>query len=383
MFDDGGDLFTGASLTGPLRGGVSGSTPLVAKLSDINCSAYLGSRYWVYSSGCLGRGFVFAHDLVGGEIRFGSERTGFDDGIGNFGGEEANGAQGVIIARDHVIDFVGIAIGIDHGDDGDAQFAGFFDGDGFLIGIDDEQQIRQTVHVFDAGEILLQMFAFAFEAADFLLGAAFVGVFGRHGVEFFETLDGLLHGGDVGKQSAEPALVHIELVAAAGFFRDGFLRLALGAHEKNRFALRGHFADVAHGVFEELESLLEIDNIDPVTFAEDVFFHLWIPALGLVPEVNAGFEQFFHRNRWQYASCLVACQERLRGPKRYLRSKLTQHGYALQGEKAMQRGVKSKAERALAVRPTRSTKTSVWRTGSVYARPFDRTSFAHVREHRA
>ncbi len=288
----------------------------------------------MYSSGVSAGGFVFAHDLVGGEVRFGSERTGFDNGIGNFGGEEADGAQGVIIAWDHVIDFVGIAIGIDHGDDRDAQLASFLDGDGFFIGIDDEQQIGQAVHVFDAREVLLQMFAFAFEAADFFFGAAFVGVFRRHGVEFLETLDGLLDGGDVGEQSAEPALVHIELVATAGFFRDGFLRLALGAHEENGLALRGHFTDVAHGVFEELESLLEIDNIDPVTFAEDVFFHLWIPALGLVPEVNAGFEQFFHRNRWQYASCLVeACQEQIARPKAVFAPKLTQHGYALQGEK--------------------------------------------------
>ena len=47
-------------------------------------------------------------------------------------------------------------------------------------------------------------------------------------------------------------------------------------------------------VFEQLQRLLQIDDVDPVTFAKDVFFHLWIPALGLVPEVNACFEQFLH-----------------------------------------------------------------------------------------
>ena len=59
-------------------------------------------------------------------------------------------------------------------------------------------------------------------------------------------------------------------------------------------AYRRHFADETCGVFEHLQSLLQIDNIDSVTFAEDIFFHLRIPALGLVPEVNAGFEQFLH-----------------------------------------------------------------------------------------
>src|SRR5581483_5199557 len=67
---------------------------------------------------------------------------------------------------------------------------------------------------------------------------------------------------------------------------------------------------------------LQVDNVDPVTFAKDVFLHLWIPALGLVPEVNAGFEQFLHRNRRQNASL---CCEWFRpvaigahGPKRNL-----------------------------------------------------------------
>jgi len=49
------------------------------------------------------------------------------------------------------------------------------------------------------------------------------------------------------------------------------------------------------GVLEHLQGLLKIDYVNTVTFAEDVFLHLRIPALGLVPEVNAGFEQFLHR----------------------------------------------------------------------------------------
>ena len=55
VFDDGGDFFGELPLAGPLRGGVSVSIPLVAKLSYISCSAYLGSRYCVYSSGVSGR----------------------------------------------------------------------------------------------------------------------------------------------------------------------------------------------------------------------------------------------------------------------------------------------------------------------------------------
>src|SRR5258708_14763569 len=51
---------------------------------------------------------------------------------------------------------------------------------------------------------------------------------------------------------------------------------------------------------------MQVDDVDSVTFAKDVFLHLWIPALGLVREVNAGFEQFFHANGRQTSSSVVS-----------------------------------------------------------------------------
>ena len=67
----------------------------------------------------------------------------FDHRVGDLGGKEADGAQGVIVAGDHVVDHGRIAIGVDHGDDRDAQLAGFLDGDGFVVRIDDEQGVGQ------------------------------------------------------------------------------------------------------------------------------------------------------------------------------------------------------------------------------------------------
>ena len=40
--------------------------------------------------------------------------------------------------------------------------------------------------------------------------------------------------------------------------------------------------------------LLQVDDVDAVALAEDVVLHLRVPALGLVPEVDAGFEQLLH-----------------------------------------------------------------------------------------
>ena len=146
------------------------------------------------------------------------------------------------------------------------------------------------------GQVLVQVLALAFQADDFLLGPPGVAALHRrHGFQFLQALDGFLHGGHVGEQAAQPALVHIVHGAAGGLFGDGFLRLPLGAHEEHVFPLRGHLAHEAGGVLEHLQGLLKVDDVDSVAFAEDVFFHLRIPALGLVPEVNACFEQFLHR----------------------------------------------------------------------------------------
>ena len=103
----------------------------------------------------------------------------FDHGVGDLAGEQADGAQRVVVARNHVIHFVRIAIGVDDGDHRNAQLAGFLHGDRFLVRIDHEQHVRQAVHVLDAGQVLVQVLALALQADDFLLGAAVPAAFGR------------------------------------------------------------------------------------------------------------------------------------------------------------------------------------------------------------
>jgi hypothetical protein len=48
------------------------------------------------------------------------------------------------------------------------------------------------------------------------------------------------------------------------------------------------------GVPELLERLLEVDDVDAITLAEDVLRHLRVPALGLVAEVDPGLEELLH-----------------------------------------------------------------------------------------
>src|SRR5262249_35199626 len=92
-----------------------------------------------------------------------------------------------------------------------------------------------------------------------------------------------------------PALVHVEHPAAPRLFQDRLLGLLLGADEEHRAPAGGQVTYEGVRFPELLQGFLEVDDVDAVAFAEDVLLHLRVPALGLVPEMDTGFEQFLHR----------------------------------------------------------------------------------------
>ena len=97
------------------------------------------------------------------------------------------------------------------------------------------------------------------------------------------------------------------------------MRLALGADKHNRLALRGHVLHVLARVFEHLERFLQVDNVNSVAFSENEFLHFGIPALRLVPEVDARFEQFLHGDIRQLTSFLwFAFPGSVLHPKNYI-----------------------------------------------------------------
>ena len=51
--------------------------------------------------------------------------------------------------------------------------------------------------------------------------------------------------------------------------------------------------------WNSFDGLAEVEDVDAVALAEDVRLHLGIPALRLVAEVHAGFQQILHRDRGQ------------------------------------------------------------------------------------
>src|SRR5262249_33802893 len=93
-----------------------------------------------------------------------------DDGLRDRSTEEADGANGVVVPRDLVVDQIGVAVGVDHGDHGDAELVGLLDRDLLLLRVDHEKRVGQLAQPLDAAERGQELLALAAKALDLLLG---------------------------------------------------------------------------------------------------------------------------------------------------------------------------------------------------------------------
>ncbi len=111
-------------------------------------------------------------------------------------------------------------------------------------------------------------------------------------------------------------MIDVEHPAAVRFLGNGFLRLALGSQEKNRFAIAALLAHKARGLAKQLQCFLQINDVDSIAFAENIFLHLRIPAACLVAEMNSSLQQFLHR----YFNCQSSSSgdRCLRAPDRFV-----------------------------------------------------------------
>src|SRR5690606_13295168 len=221
--------------------------------------------------------------------------TTFEDGICHTAGVQSNGLGGVIVTRDDEIDAVGGMVGINHGHNWNTQGAGFSHSNLMVANVDDKQGVRQSVHILDAADRLVQLVEFALEHQAFFLAHALGRAFSLLRFHFLQTLDGSLDRLEVGHHAAQPTAVDIGHTAALRFFCNQFTCSALGADEQNFAAASSQLTQVLLR-FQVLDNaLLEVDNVDLVSLTEDVRSHLRVPVTGLVTEVDSGFQHFTHQ----------------------------------------------------------------------------------------
>ena len=215
-------------------------------------------------------------------------------GIGDDAAQQVAGADGVVVAGDDVLNDVGVAVGVNHGYHRHAELVGLGDGDVLFLGVDHEDGVRQLIHASDASEVALELVQLPGEDERFLLGHGLKIAGELHTLVLLHLLHPTMNGLEVGEHAAQPPLVDVRHTAAHCVVGHRILRLLLGAHEQHRAALTHQVADVGVRRLDASQRLVEIDDVDAVALTKDESLHLWVPAAGLVSEMDAGLEQLAH-----------------------------------------------------------------------------------------
>ena len=214
------------------------------------------------------------------------------DRLADGGDDQFAGTDGIVVAGNHVVDQSGITVGVNQSDHRQPQAGRLAKGDLLSLEVDDEDGIRNAVHVADPAQSELELCQLGLHVHA-LLGRKQVDLTGLGQLcELVKTLD---PGGCdvvVGQQSGQPASGDIGHVRAGSPVLNDSRGLLLGANEQHLAAAAGQLADETPRVFEHLLGLQQVDDVDPVDLAGDVTPHVRVPTTGLVAEMNSGLQQF-------------------------------------------------------------------------------------------
>ena len=216
------------------------------------------------------------------------------DGIGHHPTEQATRPDGVVVAGDEVLDHIRVAVGVDHGDDRNAQLVRLGHRDVLLHGVQHEDGVGQALHVLDAAQVALELLQLAAQHQGLLLGHRLELAGVAHSLVLLHLGDALRDRLEVREHAAQPPLVHIGHAGLLGVGTDGVLGLALRADEQHPAAIGDEIADERVRGFDPLERLLEVDDVDTRPLAVDESPHPRVPTAGLVSEVDTCLEQLLH-----------------------------------------------------------------------------------------
>ena len=159
------------------------------------------------------------------------------DGVGDDAAQQIAGPDGVVVAGDHVLDDVGVAVGVDDGHDRHPELVGLGDGDVLLLRVDHEDGVGKSIHAADAAEVALELLELAAQDERFLLRHGLEVAGGQHALVLEHLLHPTADGLEVGEHAAEPALVDVGHAALVGVAGDRVLGLLLRPDEQDRPAV--------------------------------------------------------------------------------------------------------------------------------------------------
>ena len=198
---------------------------------------------------------------------------------------------------------IGIAVCIDNGDHRYAELARFGNGNGFLVGVDDKQNIGQAANVLDAANGMFDLVALARKLQQFFFGETLVGFSIQRFFKLPQTLQRFRNCLPVGQRSAQPAVIDVMLRALPRAFSDGFRGLALGADKQQAAAFGDCVRYNDQRLMQQRHRLRQIDDMNIVPRAKDVGPHLRVPAVFLMAKMYACLQELAHGEIRQCHDC--------------------------------------------------------------------------------
>ena len=244
----------------------------------------LGAGFGLLARAFLG--FLARAFLLGAE-----HRVSLGDHLADRLGDQRARADRVVVAGDHELDPVRIAVGVHQAHDRNAQAAGLFDRDLLGFQVDHEHRVGHALHVLHAAEVRPQLRQVRLGGHALARGQQRELALRLEAFEVVQPSDALVDRLEVGQQATEPAVVDIRHAGGLGDLLDGVAGLLLGAHEQHRAAAVGERAGELLRLREQRGGLDQIDDVDAAALAEYEAAHLWVPAARLVAEVDAGLQQ--------------------------------------------------------------------------------------------
>ncbi len=134
--------------------------------------------------------------------------------IGYFRGNQLDRTDSVVVGRDHVINWIGVTVGVHNSDDGNIQPVGLFHCGGLPSHIHDEEQIGEVAHLFDTPQPVVEFHDLALQAQRLFFRQTLKVAPVTAGFQIEQVVNALSDGEPVGQCAAQPALVDIGHSAA-------------------------------------------------------------------------------------------------------------------------------------------------------------------------
>ncbi len=154
------------------------------------------------------------------------------------------------------------------------------------------------MHFTNTAKTRLQLINLTIEHQTFFFGQSLKFTLLPHALKTIQFINPLAHGIPVCQHAAQPTDGDVRHPTAFCFILDSFNSLSFSPHEQYRPAICNILTDQVIRTIHCLYSLLKINNMDPIAFCKNIWFHLGVPTMCPVTKMDAAFQQGFHRYFW-------------------------------------------------------------------------------------